>query len=233
MNKGTRNILFPNENKNFVIVSKAAKEKMKEPAYQRDTDEWECSLDVVTACSKVPTNAKVTLTVEVQHLIDLLMKKFEHSEWLAYLIGEGTIVTGLFIPKQRATSGSVHVDPETPMPTEPIVGVIHSHHSMGHFFSHTDDSYINMNHNVSIVVSTSGMKAQIRVKTPCGALKVIEADVETKIPIDIDTEAFLKMVDERVNTNPVSYMGCLGAIVPRRFVSDDNDLEDWRSRFGI
>jgi hypothetical protein len=146
----------------------------------------------------VPDNVVVKLAPIVKKKINFLMKKFKNLEWLAYLVGKENYVEDLFIPNQTVTAGSVNVDPNTPQSPNPTIGVIHSHHSMGTFFSGTDDAYINLNHNISIVVAHDGMKAQARLKTPCGALKTVEAKVIIDLGVDMDEKQFEEVIDERI-----------------------------------
>jgi len=113
-------------------------------------------------------------------------------EWGAYLTGVrepngwDVWVTGIEVPTTQVRStGNV----EFPMDVhrEEIVGAIHSHHSMGAFWSTTDEESINKRFPTSIVVSTSikqgypdmevlGVQylATGRVKLKCGALGVVE-----------------------------------------------------------
>lgn len=91
-------------------------------------------------------------------------------------------------PTQRRTSGNVDID-EVDL-TPDVVGVLHSHHTMGAFFSGTDNDHFNDKFPTSIVVAvpkaqtnTAGpiaktlgfdYKAEGRVKLPCGALAVVK-----------------------------------------------------------
>ncbi len=219
--KSTNDILFPNLNRGTVIrrvggqvdrdtspilISGGVEQpftkenKMNAQVPVLEEDSWECKLDLVTACSKVPDNITVKISPLVKRKITFLMKKFANLEWLAYLQGENFIVNDLFIPSQTVTTGSVNVDKDSPMSDKPIIGVIHSHHGMGTFFSGTDDAYINMNHNISIVVANNGMKAQARLNAPCGALRTVEAKVVVDLNVDLDEKVFEEVVDERITT---------------------------------
>jgi len=223
--KSTSDIMFPNLPKGTIIRHKN-KEPMVIAGGVKDSnmtqfatggrpgdivpeaeDSWECKLDMVTACSKTPDNVTVKISPLVKRKINLLMQKFTNLEWLAYLVGSNYVVEDLFIPNQTVTAASVNVDADTPQSDRPIIGVIHSHHTMGSFFSGTDDAYINMNHNISIVVSNKGMKAQARIKTPCGALRTIEAKVVTDLQVDLDEKVFEESVDEKVTTPFTGYKG--------------------------
>lgn len=214
--RSTTDIMFPNLPKGTVIRPKNDNKSLlisggvKDPDIVDVTaseDSWECKLDTVKVCGKTPDNITVKISPLVKRKINFLMGKFPNLEWLAYLVGSNYIVEDLFIPNQTVTAGSVNVDADTPQSEKPIIGVIHSHHTMGSFFSGTDDAYINMNHNISIVVSNKGMKAQARIKTPCGALKTIEAKIVIDLQVDLDEKLFEESVDEKVTTPFTGYKG--------------------------
>jgi len=123
------------------------------------------------------------------------MKWAGSQEWLAYLKGEwvndSTVeVLDVLLPTQDASATLVHnvkVDEYSG-----VVGVIHSHHDMGHGstenpgFSGHDEAFINSNHNVSLLVSTKGIAGHIRVKTPCGAFLRINAAIKHMDEVTLD-----------------------------------------------
>lgn len=164
---------------------------------------WEAKIETVTACSKAPEKITIWITPTVKEKTAYLMKKFTNLEWLAYLLGEkkedgSFLVNDIFLPKQRVSGASVdNVDcPEYNQ--LPVVGVMHSHHNMGHNFSHTDDEWINQNHDLSIVVSKTGFGGQARYKMPCGAYKIIDVKVKLKINSSVDFDDFQKQIDEKI-----------------------------------
>lgn len=164
---------------------------------------WENTIDIVENCDKVSKDQKVVLSQITKRKIELLMKKFKDCEWLAYLIGENdnSVITDIYIPKQSANSSRVFdIDTDIPVGVN-IVGVIHSHHNMGASFSHTDDTYINQNYNISILVSHKEIKAQKRVTVPCGALKIVKSDVLFESPKLFNEEDFIKDIDEKINND--------------------------------
>jgi hypothetical protein len=161
----------------------------------------------------------------------MLMKKYPNIEWLAYLLGdknEPYIVKDLFIPQQSVTATSVTniVCPE--FNNLPVIGVIHSHHGMGNGFSGTDHEWINQNHDISLCIAKSGIAGQVRVKTPCGALKIVSAKVIVRFPkINYDFEGWMKESTEKIGTikyqtylngfNDNSFIAGIGGINPNSY----------------
>jgi hypothetical protein len=169
-----------------------------------EDDDWGNTneeLNIVTACGHKPQSVNITLSRVVKNKINLLMKKYQHTEWLAYLIGNSTtnIITDLEIPKQRVNAASVHV--EGPIVSPFVIGVIHSHHSMGAFFSGTDNEYINGNHGISIVVANNGIKAQVRWNTPCGSKMIVDGNVIFERENLFDEETFINNVVSVISEN--------------------------------
>lgn len=151
-------------------------------------DSWEVEIDKVHNCDKVPKKQKVLIDLFVKRKINALMKKYPSIEWLAYLMGDKEKdpyhVLDIYIPDQEVTATTVD-NIQCPEFNElPIIGVIHSHHGMGNGFSGTDHEWINQNHNISLCIAKSGIAGQVRMTTPCGALKIIEADIRVKYPDD-------------------------------------------------
>jgi proteasome lid subunit RPN8/RPN11 len=179
-------------------------------------DEWENTqeeLKIVDRCGHKPTEPiNIYLNRIVKNKIYLLMKRFPNTEWLAYLQGnkETKEVVDLIIPEQNVTSTNVVVI-NKPINSN-IIGVIHSHHGMGAFFSGTDDAYINMNNDISIVVAHNGSKAVIRWTTPCGSKCLVDGNVIIETENLFDEVEFLKMVDENVNQS--------------QYTIDKNDVDD-------
>jgi len=152
-------------------------------------------LDCVSACSKAPKKGVVKISAVARKKISLFMKWAGSQEWLAYLKGEwvndSTVeVLDVLLPTQDASATLVHnvkVDEYSG-----VVGVIHSHHDMGHGstenpgFSGHDEAFINSNHNVSLLVSTKGIAGHIRVKTPCGAFLRINAAIKHMDEVTLD-----------------------------------------------
>lgn len=136
----------------------------------------ESPLRVLPCCGAVEAPS-VHLTRLAYEQIEALMDAYLNQEWLAYLVGErterGYRVEGLVVPGQLASATDVEVtDTEPPPPG--TIGVIHSHHTMGSFFSSTDDDHVNSNHRLSIVVSrlreggALSFQASVIYPVPCG-----------------------------------------------------------------
>ena len=137
------------------------------------------------------------------------MKEYKSIEWLAYLVGEWTddktpIVKELFIPEQKVSGVSVD-NIKCPEHNDlGIIGVIHSHHNMSHSFSQIDADWINQNHNISLVVSHTGMDGQVRWKTPCGSLITVKSKTKLWYNVDFNKNDFLKKAKEKINKNQVT-----------------------------
>jgi len=172
-----------------------------------EPDIWTSNINMITECSKAPESVKVKIHRLVSEKISILMDLFPTTEWLGYLTGMNEndiiIVNDILIPTQTASSGSVtNIDFSVPNGIS-IIGVIHSHHGIGAFFSGTDNEWINQNHNLSIVVSKDKMLGQVRWKTPCNGLKIINADISIDFGLNWDREGFIKNTKELI-TQPVN-----------------------------
>ena len=158
----------------------------KKRSFSTSKRPWETELDCVTACGKaVPP--EVVLHPEVYSKITAMMQTFPRREWLGFLVGEANerevYVIDLVIPDQEADSTSCETKEPEP---EGCVGVIHSHHSMGTFFSRTDQDSVNLNNPVSVVVSmTNGtleFEAVAKTQVACGAWAVTPTEVRLDLP---------------------------------------------------
>lgn len=159
---------------------------------------WEVEIPLVEECSKAPKNVIIWIDPLVKLKIDHLMKKMKNIEWLAYLTGEGYEVRDLVIPQQSVSSTTVKNIVCPDYNKLPIIGVIHSHHDMGTNFSHTDDEWINQNHDISLVVSKNNISGQVRWKTPCGSSKIIPVIIKLKMNVIMETEEFDKIINENI-----------------------------------
>ena len=171
-----------------------------------DNEAWEVKIDCVTECSKAPSEITVWMMPLVKEQIEALMSEYKNIEWLAYLIGNWVddktpVVKELFIPEQKVSSAAVN-NINCPEHNEiNVIGVIHSHHTMNHKFSQIDDDWINQNHNISLVVSHTGMEGQVRWKTPCGSLKTVEAKTKLWYDVNFDKKDFIKKAKEKIKEN--------------------------------
>jgi hypothetical protein len=183
--------------KDTQFTGSAPKEKTDEGITELRDGGWDVTeqLDCVSACSKAPKKGIVRISAVARKKISLFMKWAGQQEWLAYLKGEWVNesvvqVWDIVLPTQDASATLVHnVKVEE---YNGIIGVIHSHHDMGHGseeqpgFSGHDEAFINSNHNVSLLVSTKGIAGHIRVKTPCGAFLRINASVKHMDEVELD-----------------------------------------------
>lgn len=152
------------------------------------TSYWEnTNTPCATQCSFAQQFATpFVISRKVYAKIAALMNAFPTQEWLGYIIQDDLDTQDLFIPPQTASATSVY-NVQTP-PDIQIIAVIHSHHSMGAFFSNMDRDTVNINHDVSIVVSykrnssSLEFKAVRKLTLPCGMFTNVE------IPVEIEPE---------------------------------------------
>lgn len=173
-------------------------------------DYWETDVECISDCSKAPESIVVWVYPLAKEKIELLMDEYKNIEWLAYLIGkfgEKIEVSDIFVPNQEISTASVDNVICKEFNDLDIVGVIHSHHSMGNGFSKTDDDYINQNHNISLCISNSGINGHVRWETPCGSYKIVDCVVKIKTESLVDSETFIKEAKEKIKkktyTTPV------------------------------
>jgi proteasome lid subunit RPN8/RPN11 len=161
---------------------------------------WEVEIDCVEACSKTPDKIDIWFLPLAKRKVDVLMKEYKNIEWLAYLLGKkGTReIIDLFIPNQNISSARVDNIQCEEYNDLSVIGVIHSHHSMGHNFSSTDNEWINQNHDISLCISHNGIGGQYRYKTPCGAFKIIDVNTRLKIEIDFDEKQFIESIKDKL-----------------------------------
>lgn len=187
-------------------------------------DCWETEIDIVKECGKAPSEIRVNFKPIVRKKIDLLMDKYKSREWLGYLIGEGFNIHDLIIPDQTATGASVD-DVHYSFPEGiKVIGVIHSHHSMGHNFSSKDDEWINQNHDISVLVSHNGIAIQCRWLSPCGAKKIVPGKVYIDYDVNLDENAFLTDANDKIKA-PV-YVPYQVTNYQHNWYDTDTDIEN-------
>lgn len=166
---------------------------------EKVTDEFDSGLEVVKVCGKkdIIKTGQILMLYTVYNNIIGLYRNLANSEWLAYLKGyyneeqKSYVVTELVVPKQQVTGASVEgiepIEDETG-----IIGTIHSHNTMGAFFSGTDHDYIGSNDQIMIVIGKDCQtKQQIRQTLPCGALMLMEATLTVFDPDMKSTREFI------------------------------------------
>lgn len=111
-------------------------------------------------------------------------------EWAVLLHGRrdadgwDVLVEAISVPPQERDGTEVDIDEKVELAGD-VVGVLHSHHGMGAFFSGTDRTQLNPRFPMSIVISSNlvddesvwlgfSYLAEGRVKLPCGAMGVVE-----------------------------------------------------------
>lgn len=141
------------------------------------------------------------LKVPVKFVQDVLgaLKGQPHLEWAIVMKGtrslDGTVVeiNEWFVPQDQERTGA-NVRLPSMYESGEYVAVLHSHHSMGAWFSGTDHEQLNGRFPVSMVVSTrlEGDLAKVlgfsyhiegQVMLPCGSLGVVKFDLEV---VDLD-----------------------------------------------
>lgn len=173
---------------------------------------WDSGIKVIKGCGhmNVP-KYHVDFEILADEKIKKLQKHYPSLEWLAYLVGKvdhktnHVLVEDIVIPdSQRVTGANVYDVEYGWNEGKAIIGVIHSHHGMGAFFSGTDDEYINQNHDVSIVVSTnqgSPIKGQVRIKTPCDSYILAEdLTFSVNYPKLLDEDEFEKEFTSKISS---------------------------------
>ena len=178
---------------------------------------WDSGIKIIQNCGHMNIPEYLIRFSQLAHeKIECLKRAYPSLEWLAYLEGRvdhesrEVFVDNLIIPdSQIVTGGHVGEVEYGWNEGKEICGVIHSHNTMGAFFSGTDDAYINQNHDVSICVSTARGReicAQVRVKTPCGSY-IINSDVRFKIDyaITLDEAAFVAEFKPKIRTPRVLF----------------------------
>lgn len=111
-------------------------------------------------------------------------------EWMVLLLGERSAdgfhvkVTDFRVPKQRRSGADVKMaepmEGDGSTVDDAVVGVLHSHHRMGAFFSGTDNNELNPFFKSSIVVAQAktalgfSYKAEGKVTLPCGSIGKVD-----------------------------------------------------------
>lgn len=163
---------------------------------------WSDRVEIHERC--ILNNGTIYIDSLVHDKIRMLTSQIT-TEWLGYLIGriEGTIayIDDIFIPLQTVTTTHVKVIENQALPAN-IIGTAHSHHDMGSFLSSTDHRYLVSNHPVTIVASYSGLLAKMRVKAPCEALMLLDADIHIEDALIL--KEFLNQSLPRIQGNAIN-----------------------------
>lgn len=156
------------------------------PKVERN-DEPLIKVGVVKACPyaagsqgilRIPTGIVAQMAHTVRHEA--------HNEWAIILLGKreenGLVVTveDFLVPANQQRSGGEVDLPHITLSSD-VVGVVHSHHSMGAFFSEKDRTELNTRFPVSLVISYRNGSHEAawlgweylctgKIKLPCGKL---------------------------------------------------------------
>ena len=142
---------------------------------------WQ-SKEFITQCGKPGIFPDVSITLDAFAKACSLCDAMSNLEWIGWCLGtisdELVLVDDIVIPRQvKPSSGWCEMLPGEVSP-ERKVGVIHSHHNMGTFHSPADQSYVDANNPVSLIITNSGaISASVKGKTLCGAVMVKEITV--------------------------------------------------------
>ncbi len=205
---------------------------------------WE-GIRVYTECPFKKDVDTILVDVTVLRACNILNDMFRSTEWLLYCeldeLEGYPYVHSPVIPRQEVTSSSVEVT--EPM-NKPVV--IHSHHSMQASFSNTDDEYINSNHTLSLLYTSTKKlcEGKMRVRMPCGEYLLV--DVKNILYVStgktLDVEEFKREAEKKIQRVIITYPYTVArgevddevleenAWVRRGVMSyyDDDDLDYWR-----
>lgn len=182
----------------FEANNRVKKEWAKKLGKEEKKVEWHTGEEPsdlkATSCSYVKdeTDEKIFLSPEIYCKIKSLCTKIE-DEWQMFLSGEavegGIFLKDYYIPKQEVTGSSVKnldcIDKKF-IEDYKILASIHSHSSMGVFFSSTDENDTNLQSlDYHIVTNNNGeFKACKKVRLPCGLLITQDIKINLRSPDD-------------------------------------------------
>ena len=144
-------------------------------------------IEVVDECP-VTKGSSGVLTMTREHIAMIAGAVRDKIEWMVLLHGERSddgyevTVQRFTVPAQYRSSGEVELAQDIVLPDD-CVGVMHSHHRMGAFFSSTDRNELNPRFPSSIVVAVANnnlgfdYRASGKVKLPCGAMGLVDFEL--------------------------------------------------------
>lgn len=144
-------------------------------------------VEVVKECP-VTRGSSGVMTMTTEHIAMIAGAVRDKIEWMVLLHGTRSEdgyevkVDRFTVPLQYRDGTEVELAQDITLPAD-CVGVMHSHHSMGAFFSSTDRNELNPRFPSSIVVAIAynnlGFNFEIcgKVKLPCGALGMVDFDL--------------------------------------------------------
>ena len=141
--------------------------------------DWTCTVADTVGCPIA--TAQVEMPVEMYQACTELAGEFA-TEWIAFLKGDlnqaggRARITSMYFPPQSASGAHVEVPDETFRPEPGTIGAIHSHNTMGAFWSKTDEDHANW--PIEIVINAKGeSKMRMRVKLECGRWSRIDGKI--------------------------------------------------------
>jgi len=167
---------------------------------------------------------KIKLSEKANKKIRIL-QKFE-NEIAAYLIGNldknnEIYIEDLLIPRQEVSKASVTISPQADVElvkehgeiTDRIIGHLHSHNTMGTFWSTTDEDDIkrimaDRDFFVWMVINDEGIKSRVEMRKPFNFS--IQDNIIVQVEVD-DSEVkaeFEKQIAEKVSEHVYTYSGC-------------------------
>lgn len=140
------------------------------------------TIEEVESCP-VTQSAQGVITMTSEFIAMTAGAVRDKIEWIVLLHGgrstDGYEVDVKYFSVPKQSRGGAHADmKELDLPDD-VVGVMHSHHNMGAFFSKTDENELNPRFPSSIVVAVANnnlgfnYQATGKVVLPCGALGVV------------------------------------------------------------
>ena len=188
----------------------AGEDKSTSSANFVDKSVWTADRQTVNSCElcdQRPPVVEITPSLLVK--TETLLGKYPHKEWIAYLVGNQNDnlyrLTDLRIPKQEQSSATSDIDEADQTDQADVIGTIHSHHTMGAFFSGTDDKYLVPNHPVAIIVANSGWACKVRRELPCGHYLAMKAKLQTASVVNVDIDSLIHTADEKISEKTYAY----------------------------
>lgn len=182
-------------------------------------------IETVEECP-VTKGSTGVMTMTADHIATIAGAVRDKIEWMVLLHGERSTdgyevrVDRFTVPPQYRSGAEVELAENITLPAD-CVGVMHSHHSMGAFFSRTDLTELNPRFPSSIVVAIGwnnlGFKyrASGKVVLPCGALGIAD--------FDLAVVGDSKFTAEPVRGQHVLDKDGLKGCTHRRYVADPKD----------
>lgn len=184
-----------------------SKTTKKDDSYTSRSSAWDTGYEALEdeECPDMDVDRTLILYNSVYFKIRSMMDEMNRKEWMGYLKGfedDGDIyIEDIYIPEQTVTSANVNNEEEQP---EDSIGMVHSHHSMGAFWSGTDrSSIIHQNKANMVVDSDMEMEATTLVDLPCGRTAVVDADVLVMNEGD-DFEDWAEEQEDKIQTKTYS-----------------------------